>query len=196
MRLKIVLPVLMLGCLVVAPLLWFRPGAAKAPSSSTALAPATAGSTPEASAAKALAAPQAASAKPGPGAQPGGAGFAPDSPEATSEAYVAARVAQLQDLAADDSPASLDIIVSELTNRDPEIRQAAREAAVQFGSREAIPKLLDAAGQTDDAQEKAALLEAAEFLKLPTPTELAGTAETGQGTPPPRNGGKPARPPR
>src|SRR6266850_8339281 len=77
--------------------------------------------------------------------------------ETTHEAYVAGRVAELADLAMENDAASLDTILSELTNRDPEIRKAAREAAVQFGSRDAIPKLAEAALQTDDAHEKAAL---------------------------------------
>ena len=85
------------------------------------------------------------------------------------------RIAQLEDLGADDAPASLETIVSELTNRDPRIRKAAREAAMQFGSRDAIPRLLEAAEQTDDPQEKVELQEAAAFLKLPTPAELAAS---------------------
>jgi len=87
---------------------------------------------------------------------------------AEHETYVEKRVAELQDLAMDDDPKSLQVILSELTNRDPEIRQAAVDAAVQFGSRDAIPKLTDAASQTDNAAERAAILEAAEFLKLPS----------------------------
>jgi hypothetical protein len=94
----------------------------------------------------------------------------------THEAYVEQRVAELGDLAMADDATSLDTILSELTNRDPEIRNAAREAAVQFGSRDAIPKLTDVALQTDDAHEKAALTEAIEFLKLPTLTEVQAQA--------------------
>jgi HEAT repeat protein len=67
---------------------------------------------------------------------------------------------------------SLETILSELTNRDPEIRGGALEAAIQFGSREAIPRLMDAANQTDDPKEKAALDEAVEFLKLPSLKEV------------------------
>jgi len=92
-------------------------------------------------------------------------------PEATQEAYVAKRVVELQDLGMENDPASLDTILSELNNSDPGIRQAAVEAAVQFGSRDAIPRLMDAAAQTDDLQEKSAILAAIEFLKLPTLSE-------------------------
>jgi hypothetical protein len=100
----------------------------------------------------------------------------PAAPETTHEAYVAERVAQLGDLAMEEDAASLDTILSELTNRDPEIRKAAREAAVQFGSRDAIPKLADAELQTDDAHEKAALADAIEFLKLPSLSEFDAQA--------------------
>lgn len=94
-----------------------------------------------------------------------------ETPEAKHEAYVARRVAELQDLGMEDDSASLDTILSELNNGDPEIRQAAVDAAVQFGSRDAIPRLTDAAAQTDDPREKSAILDAIEFLKLPTLTE-------------------------
>jgi HEAT repeat protein len=71
-----------------------------------------------------------------------------------------------------DDRGSLDTILSELGNRDPEIRKAALEATIQFGSRDAIPKLADAVSQTDDPTEKAALTDAIEFLKLPSLTEI------------------------
>jgi hypothetical protein len=91
-----------------------------------------------------------------------------ETPEEKKEAYVARRVAELLDLGMEDDPASLATILSELNNQDPGIREAAVEAAVQFGSQEAIPRLLEAAAQTDDPNEKSAILEAVEFLKLPT----------------------------
>jgi len=97
-----------------------------------------------------------------------------ETPEAQQEAYAARRVVELQDLGMEDDSASLDAILSELNNRDPSIRQAAVEAAVQFGSRDAIPRLTDAAAQTEDPKEKSAILEAIEFLKLPTLTEALG----------------------
>jgi len=67
------------------------------------------------------------------------------------------------DVAMTDDRANLDIILSELNNRDPEIRKAALEATIQFGSRDAIPKMADAASQTDDPSEKAAIADAIEF---------------------------------
>jgi hypothetical protein len=89
------------------------------------------------------------------------------SPEAQHEAFVDARVAELADLSSNDDPASLNTILSELTDRDPRIRQAAVGAAEQFGSQDAIPKLEDALLQTDDPDEKSSLKFAIEFLKSP-----------------------------
>ena len=96
-----------------------------------------------------------------------------DSPETKHQQYVDARSEELMDLAMNDDPASLDTILSELTNRDPEIRKAAVEAAKQFGSRDAIPKLTQAEAQTDDLKEKVALTKAIDFLKLPSLSEVA-----------------------
>jgi hypothetical protein len=94
-----------------------------------------------------------------------------ETPEAKHEAYVAKRVAELQDLGMENDAASLDTILSELDNADPSIRQAAVDAAVQFGSRDAIPRLLAAASQASEPKEKSAILDAIEFLKMPTLTE-------------------------
>jgi HEAT repeats len=92
--------------------------------------------------------------------------------EEARQAYVEKRAAELMDIAMTDDRTNLDTILSELSNRDPEIRKAALEAAIQFGSRDAIPKLADAVSQTDDPNEKAALADAIEFLKLPSLTEI------------------------
>jgi hypothetical protein len=95
-----------------------------------------------------------------------------NSSEDAHQAYVEQRSAQLMDIAMTDDRANLDTILSELSNRDPEIRKAALEATIQFGSRDAIPKLADAISQTDDPNEKAAIADAIEFLKLPSLTEI------------------------
>jgi hypothetical protein len=97
-----------------------------------------------------------------------------ETPETQQEAHVANRVVELQNLGMENDPASLDTILSELDNRDASIREAAVDAAVQFGSRDAIPRLMDAGARTDSPEEKSAILEAIEFLKLPTLTEALG----------------------
>jgi hypothetical protein len=104
-----------------------------------------------------------------------------DSPIAKHKAYVESRVNELMELAMNDDSSSLDTILSELTNRDPEIRKAALQATIQFGSRDAIPKMLDAASQTDDPREKAEIAEAVEFLKLPSLTETLAQARSAPG---------------
>jgi len=91
---------------------------------------------------------------------------------AAHEAEVQAQIDKLQDLQANDDPASLKAILTELGNSDQEVRAAAVEATIQFGDRSAIPVLKDLAATTTDSGEKKALLDAAEFLSLPTMTEV------------------------
>lgn len=67
---------------------------------------------------------------------------------------------------------SFQLIVGAFTNAEMEIRKAAVEAAIQFGSRDAIPFLEDAAEKTDNAREKVEILDAIDFLKLPTLSEV------------------------
>jgi hypothetical protein len=108
----------------------------------------------------------------------------PEAQSATEEArqaYVEKRSAELMDIAMTDERTNLDTILSELSNRDPEIRKAALEAAIQFGSRDAIPKMADAISQTDDPNEKAALADAIEFLKLPSLTEIRAQSAQANG---------------
>lgn len=88
------------------------------------------------------------------------------------EAYAQARIDKLNELEANDDAESLHAILAELTNSDKEIRAAAVESAIQFGSRDAIPVLNDLAARTQDPDEKKELLDAAEFLALPTLSEV------------------------
>jgi len=98
------------------------------------------------------------------------------------------------ELSMNDDSSSLETILGELTNRDPQIRKGALDAAIQFGSRDAIPKMLDAASQTDDPREKAEIVDAIEFLKIPSLTETITQTRgvPGSGTKMP--GSKTARP--
>ena len=80
-------------------------------------------------------------------------------------------VEELQALAMQDDADALKSILAALTNSDPQIREAARDAAVQFGDRAAAPALRAAADQIEDPKEKIALREAADFLELP-PLEI------------------------
>lgn len=87
-------------------------------------------------------------------------------PEQRQEA-IDAEVDRLQEWSMNDDPASLSNILADLTNTNQEVRDAAIEAAKQFGSTNAIPALKAAANASDNTREKIALLEAADFLSLP-----------------------------
>src|SRR5882724_8172396 len=102
-----------------------------------------------------------------------------DSPKAQHQAYVESRSAELVELGMNDDPASFATIMGELENRDPDVRKAALQAAVQFGNRDAIPRLMDAAAQTDDAREKSDILKTIDFLKLPSLSETIAQNNAG-----------------
>jgi len=70
-------------------------------------------------------------------------------------------------LSMNDDPQSLSNILADLVSPEKEIRMAAIEATKQFDSTNAIPVLKAMVANTSDAEEAAALLEAAEFLSLP-----------------------------
>lgn len=97
---------------------------------------------------------------------------APGSPQ--NEAWVAKRVEELEGLAWFNDAASLDRILAEMRNTQPEIRKAALEAAVAFGSKDAIPKLEILARGTNDLKEQKAIADAIEYLSLPTMVEYLG----------------------
>jgi len=84
------------------------------------------------------------------------------------QAAIDAETDRLQDWSMNDDPASLSNILADLTNPEKEIREAAIEAAKQFDSTNAIPTLKAVAANTTDTEEQIALLEAANFLSLPT----------------------------
>lgn len=84
------------------------------------------------------------------------------------EAAIDAETDRLQDWSMNDDPVSLSNILADLTSPEKEIREAAIEAAKQFDSTNAIPTLKAVAANTTDTEEQIALLEAANFLSLPT----------------------------
>jgi type III secretory pathway component EscV len=89
-----------------------------------------------------------------------------------SETEIEAKIDRLKNLQFEDDAASLAEILAELRNPNPKIRHEAIEATCQFQSRSAIPVLEALAAETADPAEKKELLDAAEFLKLPTYTEF------------------------
>lgn len=82
------------------------------------------------------------------------------------------QIFELIELGARNDPESLQKILVRLRDSKPEIRAAALEATIQFGSRDAIPFLKELAAETEDAHEKVALLDAVEFLELPSFREV------------------------
>lgn len=94
--------------------------------------------------------------------------------EVTNEAAttIQAQIERLQDLQSNDDDASLQEILKELTNTSRAIRHEAVEATIQFGGHTAVPVLQGLAARTWDPTEKKELLDAAEFLAMPTMTEV------------------------
>ena len=84
------------------------------------------------------------------------------------QAAVDAETDRLQAWGMSEDPAALTNILADLTHSEKEVREAAIEAAKQFGSSNAIPTLKAVAASTADTDEQIDLLEAASFLALPS----------------------------
>ena len=78
----------------------------------------------------------------------------------------------LAEAASKDDATSFQLIITSLRAERPEIRKAALEAAIQLGNRDAIPILKELAAKTEDAREKVEILDAIEFLELPSLSEI------------------------
>ena len=89
-----------------------------------------------------------------------------DSP--ARQEWIATRIAELNGLAWYDDADSLRLILAELSNPMPEIRAAALDATIAFGSRDAIPRLAYLAARAHDPQQQQALNDAITYLKRPT----------------------------
>lgn len=155
MRLTTLVAVLLLTGLVLFLAGWFRPhskpaAAAPSPSSSVPL---------EEAASIQVAAPQLQTVAPS--ALPPVATATPDAQTIEN------RIAELETLALNDDTNSLQLILVALSDANPEIRGAALESTIQFGSPDAIPALQSVLAKTELAEEKVKIQEAIEFLKLP-----------------------------
>jgi type IV secretory pathway VirB10-like protein len=176
MRPKIVFALLLAGLAGFAGIFFLKKLAAPQPSAAPAIQTTAATSPPEikvvAPEIPAVPAPanKIAPANPPAIVPPIAVGMAASADE--HEAYVRAHIDRLQDLQTQDDAASLQAILSELTNSDKTVRAAAVESSIQFGNRDAIPVLKDLAARTTDPAEKKQMLDAADFLALPTLTEL------------------------
>jgi hypothetical protein len=82
------------------------------------------------------------------------------------------REAALSEIAGSGEPGALEFLVDELSRAHGEQQSKLLQAVIDFGSRDAIPKLLALAETSDDPEQAAALVEAADYLALPTLKEL------------------------
>lgn len=162
MRAKVVLSAAALGVLILAPAIYFH----FAPSSP---APEQQAPAPEP---VAVAAPVAAPVVPhhrSIAPSDGGQGVSvPDANTADHDEYVHERRQELTQLGSSDDPEDLKTILTELNNKDPQIRSAALSATVQFGSRDAIPALQNEMSWTEDPEEKVNIQNAIKYLNLPS----------------------------
>lgn len=86
-------------------------------------------------------------------------------------AWVNDKANELMKLSWREDSDSLKLILAELENPEQEIRMAALRATGNFGNREAIPYLESLVATASDAEEKIALIQTAEQLKMPTASE-------------------------
>jgi hypothetical protein len=171
MRPKIVLPLLLVGVAGLAVILFYKPAGNRPETAETVIVPPTVTS-PDTKAvppevpppvAPPVAETQKKSARPIP--------FTIPEPTGEDAPYIQAQLDRLDELEANNDDASLQAILKELTNTNQLVRHAAIEATIQFGGHSAVPVLQDLAARTSDPEEKKELLDAAEFLALPTISE-------------------------
>ena len=161
MRPKVVLGIVLLALLASAALLLLKHSDGNKPSVPVAVAPAAPAPSPE-----------AANPPPLPLPAP-----TPPAPHVWTDDERQAEIDHLQEWSRNDDPQSLSNILADLTHSDKEVREAAIEAAKQFGSTNAIPALKAAALNSTDTDEQIELLQAANFLSLPSLTFTPPTPE-------------------
>jgi len=82
------------------------------------------------------------------------------------------REVALADLAMGEEPEILRFLFDQYEKSDAEARTSLIEAVVRFGSRDAVSQLRTLAEHATAASERAELIEAAEYLALPSLTEV------------------------
>ena len=105
---------------------------------------------------------------------------APPPPPLTAEQQEAtnqAEIDQLMDWSRNNDPQSLSNILADLSSPQKDVREAAIEAAKQFGSTNAIPALKAAAMSATDTDEQIEMLQAANFLSLPSISSIQLTPD-------------------
>jgi hypothetical protein len=164
---------------LLAGALWFgrgREGSAPVPAAGRAQ------HTPAESAPKAPAV--AAPARPAPGASPAVAHAREPAPvelpwelDEIARRYREAQSSEertdaLLELGLSDDPRVLEYMLAELERADASQRESLLAGVIQFGSRDAVPRLRELAERTQDSAARRALQEAADYLALPSLSEL------------------------
>ncbi len=98
-------------------------------------------------------------------------------PDPEHEKYVEETADKLSRLGMMDDAASREAIMAEFKNPDRRIRQEALDAIIQFGDRSVIPRLEEIAAQTEDPIEQKEIIDAIEYIKLPSLTEYLAEQE-------------------
>jgi hypothetical protein len=107
--------------------------------------------------------------KPGPSVP---AALAPDFKLVPDNAPQEALLEAINDVAITYDPVELPKIKPYLLHPDPEVRKAALDGMVVLGDAAAAPLLRDAARQVASSKEAIEMMQAAEFLELPSATGL------------------------
>ena len=80
-------------------------------------------------------------------------------------------------IAGDGDPRSLIAVENGLENQDPEVRGAAREAAMHLGDTNIIPYLNGALQNAQDPREKVAIMDALTYLETPSRADTIDPSE-------------------
>lgn len=96
---------------------------------------------------------------------------APEAAQPPTEEDRLESIQALRQAALEGESEALERTLEALHDPDPEVRDAARAAAFDLGDRAAAPHLREAAAAAHHPLERQSLLEAAEYLELPTLTE-------------------------
>ncbi|HEU6447963.1 MAG TPA: hypothetical protein VFV23_05960 [Verrucomicrobiae bacterium] len=167
MRIKIIFPILLIALAVIALALRSK-HSAPAPAPVAAVAPANSSAVPPAMVMTKPIFSNAPPAKPILTVRP----HIDTNGMSAHDISIHEEIQKLSQLQANDDAESLHEILSDLTNSDKTIRAAALESTIQFASRDAVPYLRNLASSTSDPQERTNLIEAADYLELPSWTEI------------------------
>lgn len=101
---------------------------------------------------------------------------APETPALNTTPGTEVALAQIEAHSAAGDTGSLRRIAEQLRHPQPEVRVAARQALRDAGDRTLLPDIQFALEATSDAEEKVELQELADYLELPSYTELQATS--------------------